>query len=77
MYLRNINKPSLCTALWHDFLYPGMLACFSTNYNVHFAGEQDTSGLHYKYEVSKLYVFHSTVDSDLVVVVLTDIMCDQ
>ena len=50
---------------------PGMLACFSTNHSLHFAGEQGTSGLHCKREVSKLHLLHFTVDSGFVLVVLT------
>ena len=43
-----------------------MLACFSTN--LHFAGEQDTSGTTLKHEVSNLYLQHFTVDSGFVLV---------
>ena len=52
-------------------LYLGMLACFSTNHSLHFAGEQDTSDLHCKREVSKWYLLHFKVDSSCVLVVLT------
>ena len=51
-------------------LYPGMLVCFSTNHSLHFASEQDTSGLHLKHEVANLYLLHFTVDKDFVLVVL-------
>ena len=56
-------------------LYPGMLASFSTNHSLHFAGEQDTVHvqvvLHCKHEVSNLYLLLFTVDSGFVLVVLT------
>ncbi len=51
-------------------LYPGMLACFSTDHSLHFAGEQDKSGLHCKHEVSNQHLLHFTVDSGCVLVIL-------
>ena len=40
-------------------------------HSLHFAGEQDTSSLHCKHEVSNLHLLYFTVDGGLVVVVLT------
>ena len=76
MYHAYSRTPIIVTNLAHAqhcgmTLYPGMLVCFSTNHSLHFASEQDTSGLHCEHEVANLYLLHFTVDKDFVLMVLT------